>query len=299
MININALIKDNEEKVQLLSADAESSLEEIKNMRESVSGFKSRLMAVVEETQETGAYLQQQISEAQNVLENYSQVALDNFLHFQEQLAQVEQQAETVTDHWENQLVTIEEAQITLESSFKQQIILLSEQFIQLTQKSQFLQDKVQEHHTTSLALIEEFYQVGQMTQNSLNEKQENQVNCCQQFMQNLRIDLQNPLEDFQLLIDESEREIEDLENDLNDINEKLEELILTKANDEMSQELKKAIAILEQSIINVQERLDDGFANLEHSMLQGEEQAEVLYLSLKQISQTLANCRDDLSPIL
>ncbi|GCL56143.1 hypothetical protein NIES3806_35020 [Microcystis aeruginosa NIES-3806] len=299
MTKINDLIKENEERVQILSTESNTTLGQIKGLRGSVADFKLRLMAVVQQSQEIGANLQEQINEAQVTLESYFQVTFDNLAHFQTQLAQVEQQAETVTNHWQNQILAIAQVQKILEQTFQQQILSFRGEIGLFTEKGQLLQDKVKEHQSNSLASLQGLYELAQSIQARLNEKQENYDNSYQQFLKNLRIDMDGTLEDFQPLVAEVKEEIEYLSIDLEEVSENLETFFSERTNDQLNAVLSQALASLEQNISQLQEKSDDGFQNLEQYLGQGEEQASSIEQSIKQINQTLAHCRDDLSSIL
>jgi len=157
----------------------------------------------------------------------------------------------------------------------------------------------VKEHQSNSLTSLQGLYELAQSIQARLNEKQENYDNSYQQFLKNLRIDMDGTLEDFQPLVAEVKEEIEYLSIDLEEVSENLETFFSERTNDQLNAVLSQALASLEQNISQLQEKSDDGFQNLEQYLGQGEEQASSIEQSIKQINQTLAHCRDDLSSIL
>jgi hypothetical protein len=299
MTKINELIRDNEEKLESLSSDAVTTLEVISNLTVSVSGFKSRWFTAIQKNQETKASLLGQINEAQTILDNYSQIALDNFTQFQEKFSQVDVQTETVMNHWQNQFLIMEQAQTVIEQTFKAQVNYCEEQINLSAQKRENLKENVNEQKNQILASLQVLYQLGETLQKQLNEKQEQHDNSYQELIRNLSISIENSLEDFQPLVVGTRREVDDLTSYLDDLKDDLEDLLFEQSNEQIFQETSQTLEAFQENINYLQEKSDNGFQTLEKYFIEGEEQIQFISETIKQISQTLTQCRDELNPIL
>lgn len=297
-MNINDLLKENEERLQLLSTDAESSIEEIKNLKGSVAQLKIRLMAVMETNQETGLRLQEAIAEVGETLDSYFQATFENINFFQERIDQADLEAEGVTNHWQEQLLTVGQTYQNLDRDFQQQIGSLKERVGSFDRQTDSVLDHLQGYHSDSLASLEGFYELGEMILARLQESRENQENTCQSFLKALDASTRDCLENFQPLIEETTEETERLLDDLDHCQENLENVV-ERADRRIEQEISETIVSLEQSASALQEKADSEFQRIEESLCRGEEKARSTQEDIIKIAQDLGNYRDDLSPLL
>lgn len=297
-MNINDLLKENEERVQLLSTDAESALEEIKNLKESAARLKIRLMAVMETNQETALGLQQTIAEAGETLDSYFQATFENINFFQERIDRADLEAEEVTNHWQEQLLTVGQTYQNLDRNFQQQIGSLKERVSSFHQRTRSVLDRLQVYRGDSLASLEGFYELGETIRERLNESREKQENTGQSFLDALDSSTRDCLENFQPFLEETTEETERLIEDLDDCQENLENVI-ERADRRIEREISETIASLEQSASALQEKADHEFGRIEESLSRGEEKARSMQDDIVEIARDLANCRDDLGPLL
>lgn len=297
-MNINDLLKENEERVQVLSTDAESALEEIKNLKGSVAGLKLRLMAVMETNRETGLGLQQAIAESGATLDSYFQATFENLNFFQERIDRADLEAEEVTNHWQEQLLTVGQTYQNLDRDFQQQIGSLKERMSSFHQRTRSVLDRLQVYRGDSLASLEGFYELGETLLERLKESRENQETTCQSFLEALDSSTRDCLENFQPFIEETTEETDRLLDDLDDRKENLENAI-ERADRRIEREISETIASLEQSASALQEKADREFQRIEESLSRGEEKARSMQDDIVEIARDLVNCRDDLSPLL
>jgi len=295
MVKINELIEENKEKFQSLSSSTATALEYLNKLTDSVASFKSRWSLITQKNQKIRADLQEQITQIQLVLSNYSQEYEDNFHEFQNHLSQVNLQSEMVMDHWKNRLFVIRESHLLLEQTVQEQVDLLKNHISFSTEQIDSFKEELLERQSVVQNGFDLLINIGKVLQKSLNDNQKQHDLSYQELVHQLNQNFNKYFENIDSLISQVNKENENLVSHVDNFKEDLEETIFHRQCTPLSEEIENQLNQLQENWGNVYKKLQASYEILDNSLSKIEKKLEDLDNSTDTIEQSLTESLQNL----